>query len=596
MPKLHYSLLFSIIFLTYSPSFWNTFIWDDEQFIQKNTFLTSLRYLPQIFTTNTIAGAGEASNYYRPLTTVSFLIDRLIWGLRPFGFHLTNTVLHGGVAVALMYLLISLGVRKKVAFVMSLLFAVHPLQTEAVVYMNSRGDSLYALLLILALICFVKVLHQSSQLFLNGTTWQFRLNTRRWAILTVFFFCLSILAKEIAVAGVGLMVVLFIKEEIEKNVSLSRVWIKQKWSVLTLFFSTAVLAGYLGLRLTVLNFQDFTNFYGAQNTYTSSLAIRLFTFCRAFLNYWQLIIVPYPLHMERSLPLVTSFTSPWVLAAGGLVILILLIGVWEWGCCHSIWVLFGLSWLLILLGPVSGIVPINGLIYEHWLYLPIVGTLLIAYGFLLALFSFIKLQQKHFLVKFLNAFSVFLVGVYILLTLRQNWIWRSPLSFYPYTLQYTESARIQNNLAMAYDENGDHAAAIQHYLRAIAVGDDYPQTHYNLAQTYVQINKPAEAEQQYLRTLQMNSDFDLAYPALARLYFEHGEYVAALNMIEVISRKYPQQGEFVLAKSQILWVMGKPAEAKQLWQQLLQQNPGNAQLQQLIGQIEQTPTASVSAK
>ncbi len=591
LPKPSGRLLFIIIFLTYVPSFINSFLWDDEQFIQKNVFLTSFKYLPQIFTTNTIAGAGEVSNYYRPFTTLSFLVDRTIWGLRPFGFHLTNTLLHGSAAVVLMYFLQQLGLPKKYAFLVALVFGVHPLQTEAVVYMNSRGDSLYTLFLLMALVCLVKVIRHIQRTFFKNTEWQFNVRRKHWAFLCIGLLISAVLAKEIAIAGVGLMALIGVKEYIEKKKKLDF-----RWSFALVGVGVLSILSYLGLRLTVLNFQNFLNFYGVENSYTSSIGVRLFTFCRAFLTYIQLMTWPSPLHMERSLPLVTTIFSPWV---GGTVLVFLLVFAFslvEWHRRRSLWLMFGFLWFVVMLSPVSGIVPINGLLYEHWLYFPIVGAQIALYGFLLALFSFLSKNKRAKIIKILEVISALAVCVYIVLTIRQNWIWRSPISLYTYTLKYSDSPRVHNNLAMAYDDSGDSSAALQQYLRAIEISDIYPQTHYNLGQVYSKLGKRSEAEQQYLEALRLNPNFDLAYPQLAGLYFETGHYPESLKFIELVLQKYPNKAEFLVAKGQILWAMGKTVEAKQVWQQVIAKNPGNQELQKLIQQLLQAPVATPSAE
>ena len=82
-------ILIGATFLAYFSSFSNPFIWDDEQFITSNAYVRNFD-IGKIFTTNTVAGAGVQSNYYRPLTTLSFAVDTAIWGSNPFGFHLTN--------------------------------------------------------------------------------------------------------------------------------------------------------------------------------------------------------------------------------------------------------------------------------------------------------------------------------------------------------------------------------------------------------------------------------------------------------------------------------------------------------------------------
>ena len=124
MRKYSKTLLLVIITLAvYFSSLFNHFVWDDEQFIYRNQYVASFD-VSHIFSTNTIAGAGETSNYYRPITTLSFAWDYLFWGLNPIGYHLTNTLLHIGAGILLYIILKNLRFSKVAAFWLSLIFLV----------------------------------------------------------------------------------------------------------------------------------------------------------------------------------------------------------------------------------------------------------------------------------------------------------------------------------------------------------------------------------------------------------------------------------------------------------------------------------------
>ena len=97
-------LLVVLTIVSYASSLNNAFVWDDEQFIYNNNYVKQF-VVSKLWTENTIAGAGQTSTYYRPLTTFSFAVDHAIWGLNPFGFHLTNTLLHMGAGILLSALL-----------------------------------------------------------------------------------------------------------------------------------------------------------------------------------------------------------------------------------------------------------------------------------------------------------------------------------------------------------------------------------------------------------------------------------------------------------------------------------------------------------
>lgn len=194
-------ILLAAVFFAYFSSLTNPFIWDDEQFITSNVYVQHFA-LDKIFTQSTTSGAGIVSNYYRPITTLSFAIDSKIWsfgstqdkGMNTFGFHLNNLMLHAGVGILLFFFLLELGIGQLWSFFIALIFLIHPVQTEAVSYINSRGDSLYALFLFASLFLFFRAMSQKGILLY---------------IEALGLYALSIFSKEIAVAAFPLFLCLF---------------------------------------------------------------------------------------------------------------------------------------------------------------------------------------------------------------------------------------------------------------------------------------------------------------------------------------------------------------------------------------------------
>src|SRR3989339_2071698 len=87
-------VLFMVGVAAYANTAKNGLFWDDDEFIIKNAYIRSFRYLPQWFSQPLTAGAGVNSNYYRPLLTASFTIDYHLWSLWPAGYHIENMLWH----------------------------------------------------------------------------------------------------------------------------------------------------------------------------------------------------------------------------------------------------------------------------------------------------------------------------------------------------------------------------------------------------------------------------------------------------------------------------------------------------------------------
>lgn len=510
------------------PSLGNQLFWDDEQFIYNNQYVKSFD-IQKIFTTNTLAGAGEVSNYYRPLTTLSFAFDHAIWGLRPFGFHLTNTILHSVSGILLFLLLSALGMRKKPAVVISAFFLIHPLQTEAVVYANSRGDSLFTFYMLLGLLSFTYLL-QKKKIELKLYNLSYTLTTTFFACMTPLLFLASILAKEIALGSILLYLLVFVY--FHKTARKGKTFIPGS---LVLGGITMVVAVYGVLRATVLHFQEQLNMF-AGTPYGDSVLVRIATFAKVLLIYVSLIIAPFNLHMERTTEIVASIISPYVLISTVLILGLFFLGSKEYKQTRTRWIHFGLMWFLSMLLPVSGIVPINDIMYEHWLYVPIIGFFILLYGCFSLVLNLLQKPWPASTHKLLLALG----AICIVLTIRQNYIWATPTRFYPYILQFHQTARIHNNLAMAYADEKKYSLAIEHYKQAIELHDYYPQTHHNLARTYIATGEYQNAIEAFTKAITMNPNFLVSYPELIQLHLQKDEVELAEKYLQVLEKELPE--------------------------------------------------------
>jgi tetratricopeptide (TPR) repeat protein len=140
--------------IVYGASLTYGFVWDDAWLIVENPQLKRADILSRAFAGEFFGGQGEFFRipFYRPLVTLLNAASYFIFGLRPFYYHLTNVVLHTVNAV-LLYGLLVLFLRTSpfAALLAALLFAVHPIHTEAVCFVSGRTDLLATSLMLLGL-------------------------------------------------------------------------------------------------------------------------------------------------------------------------------------------------------------------------------------------------------------------------------------------------------------------------------------------------------------------------------------------------------------------------------------------------------------
>lgn len=549
-------ILVIIGLIAYLPSLNNKFVWDDEQFIYKNQYVKTFD-VKNIFSQNTIAGAGENSTYYRPLTTLGFAIDHSIWGLNPIGFHLSNTTLHIAASIILFLILIELGISKNISFWISAIFLTHPLQTEAVVYANSRGDSMFIFWALLGIFAFT-LLNKKKYFKFSIYNLIIEFNKIVLSILSVLFYLLSILGKEIGLATLGIYFLVFFYFNLQKLIKnkddLLKLVKEKAYESATLFSLILTAIIYLVFRSKVLNISSSTNFYSPESAYGSSLYVRLHTFTKALWTYFQLIFFPYPLHMERSLEILKEPYSIWLFATIAVVVLIFALGLIEYKKRKKLYIWFGALWFIGMLVPVSGILPINGLIYEHWLYMPIIGFLIFFYGSVNLIFK----NKLNMIFKFLLPV---ITVIYIGLTIRQNYIWGDPIRFYNYTLGFSDSPRLYNNLAMSHAEIGEVEKAIEIYTNTIAIGDYYPQTHHNLGNAYSQLGQFDLAEESFRTAIRMNDAFFPSYAPLINIFLTQERYEEALPLLEELVKVAPDNFDIRLAYLKLLYQTDQLEEA-----------------------------------
>ena len=165
--------------------------WDDNRYVTENPYLRSLD-LPNLWAMFTRFYFAN----YAPVVLLSFALDYRVWGLQPFGYHLTSLLLHG-LNVALAYAVARrlLGSRTG-ALVAALVFAVHPLQVEAVVWVAGRKTLLCGSFALLALLCYMR----SSKL--DGSTKGRQLLVASWLLLGLALLCKASVVGMPAVFGV----------------------------------------------------------------------------------------------------------------------------------------------------------------------------------------------------------------------------------------------------------------------------------------------------------------------------------------------------------------------------------------------------------
>jgi len=174
------------------------------------------------------------------------------------------------------------------------------------------------------------------------------------------------------------------------------------------------------------------------------------------------------------------------------------------------------------------------LIYEHWLYLPLVGI------FLILIWLGIVLGKKYNLKKILIGILIIFLIFLSVLTIKRNRDWHDQITFYNQTLKYAPASyRVINNLGMAYADEGEQNQAEEMYKRAINLDPSNPVAYHNLGNTYREMGKKDLAIENFQTAIKLDPKFIFSYNALINIYLENKEYDKAQEIYDQAKHYYP---------------------------------------------------------
>ncbi len=538
-------VLFGIGFFIYFFNLHNGLFWDDEDWILNNATVHALNWtnIKFWFTNNTLAGIGLKSNYYRPFLFFTFAINYVLSGVKPFGYHLVNNLLHIANAILLFVVLKKLFKKESFAFLVALIFLIHPLQTEAITYIAGRGDILVTLFMLLGVWLFIKSLPAQA-----GQVNNLQARPAGWGLLIILSLVLALLSRETAIVFPVLLLVIYIS-----FLSQDRFLKSIKNGLIKTWPYFAVVAVYGILRLTTLNFLDTLNFYVVPNVYSQHFSVRFFTFLSTLLTYLKLLVVPIGLHMERGTDVFDSLFR-WPVWLGAILVSCIVYFVYRFyqkyktpntkyqipNTDFGVW-LFGVGWFAATIAPVSGITPINALIYEHWLYLPMIGFWSIICFYLVKLYDYLT-SNGRVVGRLLLAISLLVYfSFFSYQAIKRNILWGNPEAFYLDILKYEpDSGRINNNVGNLYFNRGDKTMAEIYYKKAVETADTFPQSHLNYGSVLESKNDYFGAAQEYKKAIEIDPNFYYAHQNLVILYAKTGNIKEAIVYVEQLKKLLPE--------------------------------------------------------
>jgi tetratricopeptide (TPR) repeat protein len=540
-----------IILLLFSNSLGREFIWDDAALIQQNYLIQDLDNLPQLFIRDFWAFAeeeGKGHDRYRPLISLSYLIDLRLWGDRPPYYHVTNLLFHIFSSVLVYFILRAIFEKRWPAWLGALLFAIHPIHTESVSWISGRTDVICGFFFFLALFLYLSAR--------KGGRWTH-------AAGSLVAFLLALLSKEMAVT-LPLVIALY-------NLCFDESPQGERWwddlrarlgqaAVESLPY-LVVLVLYLTIRLQVLGFviESTDKMAGSLQNFSSlqGLGAMLLLSAKIVALDLRLLVLPFPLNAHRLVSDLESNFGPtvWLSLLIVVAVLALSILVLRRAPAYAFASLFFFATIL----PVSGVLSIGDFVSERFLYVPSLAVCLAA-----ALLCTALWQRRR---TWGLVLSLLIVLPWATLTYRRNADWRDGLTFWSQTVaasprstiahnhlglefwyreQYEqaiaqfeqvlqldeENQNAYNNLAGVYFSQERYQEAEAHYRQAIALAPQNALFHFNLGVVYERLDDPEKAVTAYQEALALNPRLAAAYHNLGLLHSRMGRWAEATFYLE----------------------------------------------------------------
>ncbi len=535
------SVLILIIVAACLASYFNAlfggFVWDDDLFIIENPYVKSFQFLPQFFTKDfwSVYFESMPSPYYRPLLAASFMLDYSLWKENPLGFHITNLIFHILCCISI-FVFVGLLIKDKViAFTSSLLFAVHPIHTEAVSFISGRVDVLPCAFFLFSLILFLKYVF-NKRLILY--------------LLSLVCFSISLLNKEMAIT-LPLIVIcidyIFLSQRDTNKV------IKNFWSLHLGFF--VILGLYLFVRSYIIGWSFITEEAGLGLNFLPGKTYfwRIFTALKIITFYIRLLFLPCNLSLGYIFSPANSLFEPLVLI--GAILLSLFMFAYFRNIKRYPILSFSIAWFIITFLPVSNILPLGNIFAERYMYIPSVGFC-IGMGFLFSWLLKKDIKTSFFTWrKSITFVSILLIVALGRVTYERNKVWESDFTLWSDTVEKSpNNALAYHNLGNVYYGFNLLDKALREYnlaLRPELNSSSKFKAHifYKVGHTYLKKELIDESIKAYKIAIEMNPDEAEFYNSLAVVYGLRGRYEESIEagLTAIEKDPYLEQARYNLA-------------------------------------------------
>jgi protein O-mannosyl-transferase len=565
----------------FSPALRNDFVnWDDYTLLVDNKHFRGLGWaqLRWMFSTFLLG-------HYQPLSWLTFALDYLIWGMNPFGYHLTNLVLHAANAVLFYFLALrflrlglserfepnNLGIRAAALFA-ALVFAVHPLRVESVAWATERRDVLSGFFFLAAILCYLRA----------NVSLQSSSERRLYLSAALVSYVLSLLSKA---SGVGLPIVLLLLDiyPLRRLGGNPATWFapgtKRIWLEKILFLVPAAAAAAIA---PLAQYEVAATWPLDQHGVVERLSQAFFGL--AF--YLWKTLWPVSLSPLWELPLrLNPFYWPFLVS--GAVVAAISIFVFamrkRWPAGLASWIYY-----LVLLAPVLGIVQSGRqIVADRYSYLACLPWAILAGAGLFYSWKWSAARYGDRPARLLVgvAAGVIVLGLG-LLTYRQTLVWHDTDTFWLHVIAVTDNSAFRSGLAHHtwgrwLVDRGELDEAIKHFRRSIEIQPEST-IFSDLGAALARRGELEEAIRSFEKALARNPTLSEAHFNLANVLALQGRFSEATAHFEEAVRIKPNYAQAYHNLGKVWAAQNQLDKAIDLFRRALQIEPESAEAHQSL--------------
>ena len=477
-------LLAAIVWIVFGQTIGYEFVnYDDDNYIYENPRITNGVTLSGIQWAFTHV---HASNWH-PLTTISHMVDCQLYGLQPWGHHLTNILLQAAAAI-----LLFLALRKLTGDIwpsgfVAAVFAIHPLRVESVAWISERKDLLSGIFFMLTLWAYARYARSE------------RPSPGRY-LVTIVFFALGLMCKSSLVTLPFVLLLLdhwplnrFLRPDgtIIGRLSAVRDLIVEK---IPLFLLSAAAC------LITLTIQKKV----WQGNLSLTLAERL---CNAVVSYVAYLgEMIYPARLAVFYPYQTDSLKTSQVILAFLLLLIISVFLWIWRRKYP-FLLIGWFWFLGMLVPMIGLIQVGSQARaDRYTYLPMIGLyILVTWG---AIELFGKWRHRR---EVLAVAASLILTALVARSYGQASFWQNSTTLWSHAIDIAPPNYLaHDNLGNAFLLKGQLKEAVDQYDKALEINTDYPEAHSNLGVALFQMGENEKAFYNFQEALRLDPNYAIA--------------------------------------------------------------------------------------